>query len=231
MVPPLALGWSERLKSDHFSHYDTVAREFAALIDIDSWLINPLFRKCGQIDFHKREGEDCVVRYVETLIEQIGEKYAHHHLDHEPFVIIKADAGTYGMNVVTVRRGEDVRALNRKQRSKMMRGKEGAAVSQVIIQEGIYTFEHWGEQQAVAEPVVYMIDHFVVGGFYRVHTGRGAQDNLNAPGMQFEPLAFNDCCTAPDRRRAPDAHPNRFYAYGVVARLALLAAARELQAA
>jgi glutamate--cysteine ligase len=92
----------------------------------------------------------------------------------------------------------------------------------------VYTFETWGEQAAVAEPVVYMIDHFVVGGFYRVHTGRGINENLNAPGMHFEPLAFVESCNTPDRTREPDAEPNRFYAYGVLARLALLAAAREL---
>ena len=33
----------------------------------------------------------------------------------------------------------------------------------------------------------------------------------------------------PDCADAPDAAPNRFYAYGVVARLALLAAAIEIQ--
>jgi glutamate--cysteine ligase len=45
--------------------------------------------------------------------------------------------------------------------------------------------------------------------------------------MQFEPLAFADPCSYPDPHQAPDANPNRFYAYGVLARLALLAAARE----
>jgi glutamate--cysteine ligase len=72
-----------------------------------------------------------------------------------------------------------------------------------------------------------MIDHFVVGGFYRVHTRRGADENLNSPGMQFEPLAFAETCITPEHNMAPDAHPNRFYAYGVIARLALLSAARE----
>jgi glutamate--cysteine ligase len=74
-----------------------------------------------------------------------------------------------------------------------------------------------------------MIDRFVVGGFYRVHTQRGKDENLNAPGMTFEPLAFADTCTCPDPSKSPDANPNRFYAYGVIARLALLAAARELK--
>jgi glutamate--cysteine ligase len=69
----------------------------------------------------------------------------------------------------------------------------------------------------------------VVGGFYRVHTERGADENLNAPGMFFEPLAFESSCTLPNPECEPDDTPNRFYAYGVVARLALLAASLELE--
>ena len=60
--------------------------------------------------------------------------------------------------------------------------KEGLEVSSVIIQEGVPTFE--SIHDAIAEPVVYMIDRFVVGGFYRVHTERGKDENLNAPGAQ-----------------------------------------------
>ena len=91
----------------------------------------------------------------------------------------------------------------------------------------MYTFESINE--AVAEPVVYMMDHYVLGGFYRVHTGRGIDENLNAPGMHFVPLAFDTACSLPDCAGRPDAAPNRFYAYGVIARLALLAAAIELE--
>ncbi|NOQ93898.1 MAG: glutamate--cysteine ligase, partial [Methylophaga sp.] len=57
---------------------------------------------------------------------------------------------------------------------------------------------------------------------------RGVNENLNAPGMHFEPLAFAQPCNTPDKQNVPDSEPNRFYAYGVIARLALLAAAREL---
>jgi glutamate--cysteine ligase len=74
-----------------------------------------------------------------------------------------------------------------------------------------------------------MMDHYVVGGFYRVHTQRGRDENLNAPGMHFEPLAFEAPCSLPDSNQEPDAAPNRFYAYGVVARLALLAASVEIE--
>jgi len=146
----------------------------------------------------------------------------------DPFVIVKADAGTYGMGIMTVKDAGEVRDLNRKQRNKMAVVKEGLSVSDVLVQEGVYTFEQINE--AVAEPVVYMVDHFVVGGFYRVHTSRGVDENLNAPGMHFVPLAFENCCTLPNPNCAPDDSPNRFYAYGVVARLALLAASIELEA-
>ncbi len=228
VTPPPELGWAQRLKSQHFTHYRQVATEFAQLASIDPWLVDPLFRRCGEINFMKREGEACLQKNVANLLTDIGAKYDEYGVDKPPFVIIKADAGTYGMGVMTVHDPDELAALNRKQRARMAASKGGHAVSKVIMQEGVYTFETWGDGQAVAEPVVYMMDHFVVGGFYRVHTGRGPNENLNTPGMQFEPLAFAESCSSPDANKAPDANPNRFYAYGVIARLALLAAAREI---
>ena len=228
VMPPLELGWSNRLKSVHFNFYREITDEFAKLINIDPWLINPLFRNCGEIDFMRREGEDCLATNADALLKAVKDKYDQYGLTERPFAIVKADAGTYGMGIMTIHSGEEIYDLNRKQRTKMSASKEGKSVSKVIIQEGVYTFETWGPDQAVAEPVVYMMDHFVVGGFYRVHKGRGINENLNAPGMHFEPLAFAEPCNTPDPTMAPDANPNRFYAYGVIARLALLAAAREL---
>ncbi|WJW75790.1 glutamate--cysteine ligase [Thiohalobacter sp. IOR34] len=228
ILPPPGLGWSSRLKSAHFTHYQAVAGEFSRLLGIDPWLINPLFRNCGELDFKKREGEACLVKNVADLLQDIQRKYDEYGIDKPPFVVIKADAGTYGMAIISVTSVDEVRSLNRKQRTKLGSMKGGGGVSKFLLQEGVYTFETWGENEAVAEPVVYMIDHFVVGGFYRVHTGRAAHENLNAPGMHFEPLAFADPCNNPDQNQSPDAEPNRFYAYGVIARLALLAAAREL---
>jgi glutamate--cysteine ligase len=229
ITPPVEMGWSTRSKSVHFDHYQRIAAEFGRQIGLDPWLIDPMFRNCGEIDFMKRTGEACLAKNVESLLKAIQAKYDEYGVRCQPFVMIKADYGTYGMGVMPVHSAQEVAELNRKQRTRMATVKEGRKVTRVIIQEGVYTYETWGKQQNVAEPVVYLIDHNVVGGFYRVHAGRGANENLNAPGMRFEPLAFDDCCISPDPQRAPDAHPNRFYAYGVIARLALLAAAREMQ--
>ncbi|MBM2829935.1 MAG: glutamate--cysteine ligase GshA [Gammaproteobacteria bacterium] len=228
ITPPLQMGLSNRLKSDHFAHYQTVAEEFSSRIDIDPWLITPMFRNCGEIDFMKREGEACLSINVERLLKAIQEKYDKYDVKCQPFVMVKADTGTYGMGVMTIKSPDEISSLNRKQRTRMATIKEGQKVSKVLIQEGVYTYETWGDAGMVAEPVVYMIDHNVVGGFYRVHSTRLANENLNSPGMRFEPLAFDDCCISPEKTMAPDAHPNRFYAYGVIARLALLAAAREM---
>ncbi|MGD9888202.1 MAG: glutamate--cysteine ligase [Halothiobacillaceae bacterium] len=225
IIPPMDLGWWKRQKSNHFRHYDDVVNEFAKIIDIDPWLINPLFDNCGDIDFMQREGEDCLAERVDGLLTRIRAKYAEYGIEREPFVVVKADSGTYGMGVMTARSADEVRNLNRKERTRMAASKEGLGISRVIVQEGVYTFESIDD--AVAEPVVYMIDRFVVGGFYRVHTQRGIDENLNHPGSHFVPLAFADACATPNSHLAPDAPPNRFYAYGVIARLALLAAARE----
>ncbi len=227
LIPPLHAGWHVRRKSQHFSAYNRVVTDFSKLLDVDEWLLNPYFETCGEIDFHARTGEECLALKVEQLLAKIKIKYAQYGVTQEPFVIVKADAGTYGMGIMTVKSPDDVRDLNRKARNKMSVIKEGQQVSEVIIQEGVYTFESIND--AVAEPVVYMMDHFVIGGFYRVHTGRAVDENLNAPGSHFVPLAFEKPCSLPDCAGAPDTVPNRFYAYGVVARLALLAAAIELQ--
>ena len=226
LLPPLHAGWALRRKSNHFDAYREVAEEFAALIGIDPWLVNPYFERCGRIDFRERKGEECLETYVTEILNDVREKYREYEIDAEPFVIVKADAGTYGMGIMTVKDPSEVKGLNRKQRNKMAVVKEGLQVHDVIVQEGVYSFETVNE--AVAEPVVYMIDHYVVGGFYRVHTSRGKDENLNAPGMQFAPLAFAAPCSSPNPDD-PGCPPNRFYAYGVVARLALVAAARELE--
>lgn len=228
VVPPLHAGWSTRLKSQHFRHYSSVAKEFAQQIDIDPWLISPMTLQCGEVNFKEKSGLECLATNIDNLLMSIRTKYREYNIDREPFVVVKADSGTYGMGIMTVKSVDEIMSLNRKQRNKMSSAKEGLVVDNVLVQEGVYTFETLGEDQAVAEPVIYMMDHFVIGGFYRVHTGRGANENLNAPGMHFEPLAFAQSCITPDQQEQPDSEPNRFYAYGVIARLALLAAAREL---
>lgn len=227
VIPPLHAGWSVRRKSQHFACYSKVVAAFADRLQIDPWVLDPYFATCTEVDFHARSGEACLADQVSTMLKRIREKYAILGITQTPYVVVKADAGTYGMGVMTVKDASEVTNLNRKQRNKMAVVKEGMQVTDVLIQEGVPTLELVDD--AVAEPVVYMVDRYVVGGFYRVHAERGPDENLNAPGMQFAPLAFDESCMQPDYASHPDAAPNRFYVYGVVARLALLAASLELE--
>ena len=227
IIPPLVAGWKTRRKSNHFKFYDQVVEEFCDFAHCDPWLINPLFNHQKNINFHEREGEEDLANKVEELLKKIQQKYNEYHIKHDPYVVIKADAGTYGMGIMIAKHPDDVRSLNRKNRNKMSVIKEGNEVSEIIIQEGIHTEE--SINGAVTEPVVYMIDHFVIGGFYRVHTNKEKDENLNSPGMHFIPQPFETSCLMPDQGRPCDDEANRFYAYGVVARLALIAAAREIK--
>lgn len=224
IVPPPGMGWMRRRKSGHFSHYRTLAAEFCQLLHMDPWLIDPLFCRCDGLDFRHRKGEERLAETVDELLRDITDKYAEHGIDRTPFVAIKADAGTYGMSVMMVRSAAQVRQLNRRQRNKMAVAKDGMPVTQVIVQEGVPTMETAGPERAVAEPVVYLIDGAVVGGFYRLHRRKGNEDNLNAPGMAFTAVSLADSPAEP--AALPEA---RRYAYSVIGRLAALAAGREIQ--
>jgi glutamate--cysteine ligase len=229
LLPPLHAGWAVRRKTNHFAAYEEVAKKFAKLLGMDPWLINPMFARCGEVNFSDGSGDECLMSNAEALLGKIRRKYKEYGIQEKPFIIVKADAGTYGMGIMTVRDPKELADLNRRTRNKMSVIKDGQEVSEVILQEGVPTFERVND--AVAEPVVYMIDRYVVGGFYRVNAERGIDENLNAPGASFVPLAFAEHHQLPKPGAKPGASaPNRFYMYGVIARLAMVAASYELEA-
>lgn len=157
ILPPVQLGWTTRLKSEHFGHYQAVCQEFAKAIGIDPWLIAPYFDQCPDVDFQNPEGQACLIERANVLLTRIKAKYAEYNVTHTPFLVIKADQGTYGMAVMMVDDPEQLRHLNRKQRQKMAVIKGGQLVTKAIIQEGVHSFVTAGPNQAVAEPVIYTI--------------------------------------------------------------------------
>ena len=229
LLPPLHAGWSVRRKSRHFKAYEEVSKRFGKLLGVDPWLINPMFAQCGEVDFAEDTGMECLTTNVDALLSKIKRKYKEYGINEKPFVVVKADNGSYGMGIMTVRDVKDLDALNRNSKNKTSPAKDGQTLSGVIIQEGVLTNERVND--AVAEPVVYMMDRYVVGGFYRIHAERGIDENLNAPGASFVPLAFADSGRLPQPGEKPgSSSPNRFYMYGVIGRLAMLAASYELEA-
>jgi glutamate--cysteine ligase len=225
LLPPLHAGWAVRRKTNHFHAYEEVAKKFAKLLGMDPWLINPMFARCGELGSSPGAGADCLAGNADALLGKIRRKYKEYGIQVKPFVVVKADGGTFGKGIMTVRDAKELADLGRIQGV----NEDGQELGEVILQEGVPTYERIND--AVAEPVVYLIDRYVVGGFYRVHADRSTDENLNAPGSSFVPLAFAEQNQLPRPGVKPGASaPNRFYMYGVIARLAMVAASYELEA-
>ena len=228
VLPSKNIGWTRRSKSDHFKYYSDVCTNFSKLLKIDPWLIEPEFRNCGEINFKTKQGEDCLIYHAEKLFNIITEKYKMYDIEEKPYIIIKADAGTYGMGVISINSIDQIKNLNRKQRNKMSSTKGTVIPDSVILQEGVFSFEEIKNTNSVAEPVIYSFSNFLIGGFYRAHDNKANNENLNSPGMIFHPIPLNDICISPDISLPVDSQINKYYVYGVIARLAILAAAKEI---
>lgn len=215
VLPPLHASGSIRRKSTHYQNYDEVCKRFGKLLGVDPWLINPMFLTCTEVD---------LVSTVDTLLAKIKKKYKEYGITDKPFVVVKTNHSSLvgkqaGSNVIMLRQSADLK--NHKDIATF--------VGELVVQEGVATKERVND--AVAEPVVYMMDRYVVGGFYRVHADRGMDENLCSPGSRYVPLAFAEGAELPSPGVKPGAYaPNRFYMYGVIARLAMLAASYELEA-
>lgn len=221
IAPRPSQGWHRRRKSIHFDAYDKLAKEFAMAFDIDPWLITAEFHKCGRVDFGEKQGLDCVAVGVEKVLHKIRNKYAQYGITDEPYVYVKSDAGTYGMGIMTVKSGDEVVEINKKIRNKMNVIKEGVQSTEVIIQEGVPTADV--VEGAPAEPMMYLIDGYAVGGAYRVNDQRDAKNNLNATGMRFVGMC-DEKEKAEGRYNVADCN---FGSLGLIAELASLAAPRE----
>ena len=218
-----------RRKSRHFQSYEELAKRFGKLIGIDPWLINPIFAKADAVSLADGTGMDALAAQVDQVLTKTRRKYKEYGINEKPFAVIKSDNGAYGMGVVTVRDVKDLGDLAQRARTQAAADGGNQPVRDLIIQEGVLTNERIND--AVAEPVVYMMDRYVVGGFYRVHAGRGEDESINTAGAGFVPLAFEHAAHMPQPGVKPGASaPNRFYIYGVVARLAMAASSYELEA-
>ena len=70
IMPALDSSWTFRRKSNHFTKYNQVAKEFCEFLGADDWLINPMFEHCKKINFRNRQGEDCLNDHVSDLLKK-----------------------------------------------------------------------------------------------------------------------------------------------------------------
>ena len=227
LMPPLHASWATRRKSMHFQCFEEVSKRFGKLIGIDHWLIAPMFDQCKGVDFSSDVGVEALANRVDALLVKIRKKHKEYGIKEKPFVVLKPDNNDPRMDILIVRDGKEVKEL--RQRIEAGAPNKADCVYDVILQEGVLTSERLND--SVAEPVVYMMDRYVVGGFYRVHAERKMDEPLNIAGSSFVPLAFAESAHLPQPGSKPGVSaPNRFYMYGVMGRLAMLAASYELEA-
>ena len=236
LLPPLHAGWSVRRKSNHLHSYEELSKRLGKLLGIDPWLINPIYARAEGVDIAEGRGIDVLTSHVDAVLTKVRRKYKEYGINEKPFVVVKGGhSGSGSPGVVTVRDAKDVEALIGKSRTstssatKTSAGRDLREPTELIVQEGVLTNER--VHNGVAEPVVYMMDRYVVGGFYRVHAAQAADENLKLPDASFVPLAFSESTHMPQPGAKPGASaPNRFYMYGVVGRLAMVAASYEMEA-
>ncbi|MEI6730720.1 MAG: glutamate--cysteine ligase, partial [Pseudomonadota bacterium] len=123
--PHFDIGWHARRKSEHFRAYEQVAKDFSEDFGFDYRLISAAFHRCGVVNFREQKGIECVAIGVEKVLHNVRNQYAEYGIKDEPYVFVKADSGTYGMGIMTVRSGDELLEINKKTRNKMNVIKEG----------------------------------------------------------------------------------------------------------
>ena len=218
--PPYNLGWHKRKKSTFFEHYNRLVTEFSKQCDIDPWKFTIITEDFPAFDVESDESRKKLAAKVDEVIARSEAEYKKRNIDYKPYVVIKNNAGTYGLGVVTAKSGEDVINWSYKARKKMKAAKGGGGITDVIVQEGIPSIIKT-EQGETAEPVVYMIGSQLAGGFLRVHGEKGPEDNLNSPGSVYKKLCLSDLKV--DHSKVPMEN-----VYGWICRVAALAVANEM---
>ena len=121
VTPAPSMGWHRRRKSEHYHNLKEYVDEIAEMLEIDPWHLMPEYfvseDKCLEKDVQDTTTE------VNDFLEKIRQKYADLGIDREPFAIVKNDAGTYGLGIMTVTNGEELLKLSNRKMKKLMYSK------------------------------------------------------------------------------------------------------------
>ncbi len=223
IYPSMQAGWHARLKSHHFKYTAELINDFSKIIDADPWFFSCLDAAMEHVDINNDSDRTRMMDAAADLFSRIKTKYREHHIQEKPYIVVKADSGTYGMGVVAIEDPRDIGELNRKNRNKLHKGKSAQLIERFLLQEGVPTIHNIDEQ--VSEVVIYQIANNLIGGFYRSHAEKTPRENLNSQGMDFKKMCphlkkYGDCGVHHDM--------NIFDGYRILARIAGIAAHREI---
>jgi glutamate--cysteine ligase len=194
--PPRELGWYQRKKSNYFKHYNQLVNEFCEIANIDPFLMRVETELFSNFDINDESSRNSLAEKVDVFIEKLSVEYKKRNISQKPFVFVKNNAGTYGLAVVKVNSGAEVKEWTYKSRKKMKAAKGGREVEEVIIQEGIPSIVQ--ADNASAEPVIYMIGCELAGGFLRTHADKSSTESLNSPGAVYKKLCVSDLMVKPE---------------------------------
>lgn len=218
--PPRELGWYQRKKSRYFENYNQLVNEFSEVIKIDPFYMRVETQLFENFDINSEDSRNELAQAVDVFLANLQKKYSQMGLTEKPFCFVKNNAGTYGLAVIKVSSGAEVKEWSYKSRKKMKAAKGGRDVEEVIIQEGVPSVVT--AENATAEPVIYMIGCELAGGFLRTHSEKSSTESLNSPGAVYKRLCVTDLL---DKR---DSCPQE-NVYGWSAKLGLLAIGLEAQ--
>lgn len=181
VVPPTEVGWHARKKNIHFEFYNKLINEFSDVLSLDPSSFTLSTKLVEDINFDIPEDRQRLADLTNQMIKDLGNHYGLSN----PIIFIKNNTGTYGMAVMQVSNGNELLSLNRDGRKKMKVSKGGNFLKDIILQEGVETI------YKNKEPVYYLIDSKVAGGFFRINDLKNSCQNLNTRGMYFQCLCIN----------------------------------------
>jgi len=227
LLPPLHAANASRLNSRFLTAYDEIAKRFGKMIGIDPWLINPMHEVVPTLDVSRPDQLALLTEKVDALLGKIRRKYKDYGIHEQAWVELKCNSRRGQGGVLRLSQGAEVGPLLAQALAE--HGDRINASAGVVLQEAVMTQERVNDR--LAQPVVYLMDRYVVGGFYKVQAHPVADAAWQVDTPSFLPLAFERSRHLPGPEYKPGASvPNRFYMYGVVARLAMLAVSYELEA-
>lgn len=182
--PPIEIGWHTRKKSVHFEFYNKLVHELAQIVGLDPYVFTIETVLQEGIDFDQPRDRERIAVIVDGMKTELTADYRRRGIDQDPFFFVKSNSGTYGMAVINVSKGDDLRKLNAEGRKRMKVTKGGKPVKDVVIQEGIPT-SFVVESKFVGETVLYLVAAKMAGAFIRLNKTKNEFENLNTKGMEF----------------------------------------------
>ncbi|MCY4321054.1 MAG: glutamate--cysteine ligase [Bdellovibrionaceae bacterium] len=190
-APPFFMGWLHRKKHRFFKEYNSLTKEFAEILKIDSWHFTIETKLFSPFDLQSQDNLSKLKSASHKVLESLKKSYQNFSVKEKPYLFLKNNSGTYGMGIINIHESEELNHWSYKSRKKMKASKGETNIKELIIQEGIPT-ALLSKDNKSSEPVIYMIGSQVAGGFLRSHKTKGHKTNLNSPGLVFKRLCMSD---------------------------------------